>query len=32
MYFPNQDHVHLSPFLSDAGVGAEILKIVTNGR
>tara|TARA_B100002019_G_scaffold253457_1_gene235006 strand:- start:2628 stop:3554 length:927 start_codon:yes stop_codon:yes gene_type:complete len=32
MYFPNQDHVHLSPFLSDADVGAEILKIVTNGR
>ena len=31
-YFPNGNHTHLSPYLSDREVGNEILKIVTNGR
>ena len=32
MYFPNQGHTHLNPFLSDKDVGENILKIVTHGR
>ena len=31
-YFPNGDHIHLDPYLSDREVGDEILKIVTHGR
>lgn len=31
-YFPNGNHIHLDPYLSDLEVGNEILKIVTNGR
>ena len=31
-YFPNQNHVHLNPLLTDKEIGSEILKIVTNGR
>jgi len=31
-YFPNGNHVHLDPYLSDRGVGEEVLKIVTHGR
>jgi hypothetical protein len=32
VYFPNNGHVHLSPYLTDYEVGEEILEIVTNGR
>ena len=31
-YFPNGNHIHLSPYLTDFEVGDSILKIVKNGR
>jgi len=31
-YFPNGNHIHLDPYLSDREVGEEVLKIVTDGR
>jgi hypothetical protein len=31
-YFPNSEHTHLDPYLTDREVGNEILKIVTHGR
>lgn len=32
LYFPNQGHIHLSPYLSDQDVGNQILEIVTHGK
>ena len=31
-YFPNGNHVHLNPFLTDIEVGEQILEIALNGR
>lgn len=31
-YFPNDNHVHLSPFLTDSEVGEQILETALNGR
>lgn len=32
MYFPNKNHIHLNPYLTDYEVGEKILEIITNGR
>ena len=31
-YFPNDNHVHLNPFLTDSEVGEQILETALNGR